>query len=1073
MRTSASAIEDLVTVWGNSMKFIFSIFFLSLFVLSSACSKSKKTTSPLNSQGQPIISDQFDPEEVTFRTGIPLFVTLLKLKNPALLTAAKRTASGSYQIDESAKKAVVQEQQDMQTQLEKISPDIRVLYRYRMVLNAIVIEAPQSLAEEINQLDVQFVEADERFLLPSTIVTPLVAQQAISLAENNSMRVIGALDVNNKLKVKGKDGSLEAVKGKGIRVGIIDTGVDYTHSMLGGSGSVAAYTSIDAGQPTPLFPNSKVVGGYDFVGTKFDPSSHIYENKIPMPDENPIDKAGHGSHVAGSVAGIGDGLNNYNGAAPEAELFALKVFGDSGGGTSDSSVIAALEYAADPNQDLNPDDRLHVVNLSLGGNYGKPHSLYNIAISNLTRGGTLAVISAGNEGAVPNAVGSPSTADDALSVAGSVDDMDKNWQFPAVEFKTQTQPQILARRVEGAITKPIQLVGNVRGKLVYIGDAAVDLKPEVLELLKGNVALIDRGTVSFVEKIQRAVGAIGIVMVNNADDEPFVMGGEAKFDIPGVMISKALGAMIKSDLLKGTVEIQFQSPDKIKKPELIDTLADFSSQGPRTIDSYIKPEITAPGHSIISAAVGSGSGSAQMGGTSMSAPHVSGIAALLMQYRPDLTALEIKALLMNTSDVIDDAKNNIYPISRQGAGRANVFKAAQSGVVISSAAISLGEVQAESAITMHKQLNIKNISTHSTEYTLSAKAHPNLKVQFSNAHVVLAAGESKTIELDISVLPTDAMTMEIDTFIDVQSQGKSIGSVPVMAVVNHLTQISAVAAIQQGTLETQFVFTNDSSLPGWAFLFQLLGEDARKPLVSDSSLSSACDLESVGFRTIEADGTKILQFATKIYNPITNWNTCDVIVEMDLNGDGISDREIIGTEIENLAGVAQGTEAGFKSAYFDSQKLRDIIAEYRKEVSLQKPEPPTINYQPASLGVSNMFVFDHSTLAIVEVPVALLGASTKSLSVRVSLSYNDRDANERDDVLNTAKGEWTSLEVGSDVPEVLVMEGKSTQTVSIANVSNGAQWIGYYPRNAFIFNLTGKDNQSAVIIPSLLPPPLL
>ncbi len=82
--------------------------------------------------------------------------------------------------------------------------------------------------------------------------------------------------------------------------------------------------------------------------------------------------------------GIGDGVESYSGVAPDADLYAIKVFGKDGS-TMDATVIAGLEFAADPNRDLELSDYLHVVNLSLGGGFGQPQILYNEAVKNLTQ----------------------------------------------------------------------------------------------------------------------------------------------------------------------------------------------------------------------------------------------------------------------------------------------------------------------------------------------------------------------------------------------------------------------------------------------------------------------------------------------------------------------------------------------------------------------------------------------------------------------------------------------------------------------------------------------------------------
>src|SRR5690606_4911955 len=139
----------------------------------------------------------------------------------------------------------------------------------------------------------------------------------------------------------------------------------------------------------------------------------------------PLDEGGHGSHVAGTIAGAGDGINSYDGVAPDASLYAIKVFGAEGS-TGTSVVVAALEYAADPDADLDPSDRLDVVNLSLGSSFGSANNLYTEAMENLDRAGTVVVASAGNSGHMHYITGSPGTSDTVLSVAASIDNMEHN-----------------------------------------------------------------------------------------------------------------------------------------------------------------------------------------------------------------------------------------------------------------------------------------------------------------------------------------------------------------------------------------------------------------------------------------------------------------------------------------------------------------------------------------------------------------------------------------------------------------------------------------------------------------------
>ncbi|WP_157876207.1 S8 family serine peptidase, partial [Streptacidiphilus griseoplanus] len=229
--------------------------------------------------------------------------------------------------------------------------------------------------------------------------------------------------------------------GKGVTIGIVDSGIDYTHADFGGPGTADAFRAVDGSRPAPagLFPNVKVVGGWDMVGDDYnsDPGQPPYQPD-PHPDANPLDCTanGHGTHVAGTAAGYGvttDGRTYRGpygpglapaafrvgpGAAPGAALYALRVFGCHG---STDEIAHALDRAADPNQDGDFSDRLDVVNLSLGGGFGDPGDGDALAVDRLAATGTVVVASEGNDGDVYGVGSSPAVAPGAIAVAASVD----------------------------------------------------------------------------------------------------------------------------------------------------------------------------------------------------------------------------------------------------------------------------------------------------------------------------------------------------------------------------------------------------------------------------------------------------------------------------------------------------------------------------------------------------------------------------------------------------------------------------------------------------------------------------
>ncbi|MBC7371811.1 MAG: S8 family serine peptidase, partial [Bdellovibrionaceae bacterium] len=555
---------------------------------------------------------------------------------------------------------------------------------------------------------------------------------------------MGAVGEHTSVNFIGADAAYaQNIHGEGMRVGVIDTGIDYTHKMLLGEGTAEAFKAVVPSVANAGFPNKKVVGGIDLVGTDYDSASAIFAKHIPTPDVNPIDEAGHGTHVAGTIAGIGDGVNTYSGVAPAAELYAIKVFGAKGS-TNDEIVIAALEYAADPTGDLSFTQQLDVVNLSLGSGFGNPHLMYAHAVRNLVRGGTVVVASAGNSGDKSYIVGSPSTSDEAISVASSIDNQTQNIQFPTVVFQLGAEA-LKAEIVEASITKELSRIPELKGEVIAVGLADADFDATQAAQIAGKVALIDRGKVTFTEKIGRAqkAGAIAVVVANNSDEDPIGMGGEGKFDIPAVMVAKSVGDAIKAKLATEKVTVDLKPTERVEKPWMADTMSPFSSRGPRSEDGLIKPEISAPGSNIISADIGGGEKGVQMSGTSMAGPHIAGVMALLKQKFATANTAELKSVLMGHGKLIGDKDKKQYTVSRQGAGRVQVAESLETKIVTTPAALSFGITDLESSKTLTQELTIKNISAESL--TLKPEWKGSASVQISVSEVTLAAGESKKV----------------------------------------------------------------------------------------------------------------------------------------------------------------------------------------------------------------------------------------------------------------------------------------------------------------------------------------
>ena len=999
-------------------------------------------------------------------------LVLIKLKAAPLLTTAK-FENGKKTFDLKHAEVIAAEQAALEKKLAAISPEIKVIFRYRLVLNAIAVSAPLSLFERLSTLaNVSAVEVSGEFARPA----PLKLEKGnkggeSNFAVRNSVKFIGAYEAHAK-----------NIRGQNIRVGIIDSGIDYTHEMLGGSGSEELYKAIDPRGPAIGFPNEKVVGGYDFAGDDYNPRSPHKDHQIPKPDANPIDLDGHGTHVAGTVAGRGDGINTYDGVAPEALLYAIKVFGK--GGTTDAVVIAGLEYAADPNNDGDPSDHLDVVNLSLGGDYGDGHTLYREAIRNIINGGVVVVAAAGNEGNNPYVVGAPSVVDEAISVAASVDDTDHNWRYRALKFSTPDEPEIYVRAYEGTLGKPIAEAGDVKGPLVYAGLADSDFDEELKAKLKGKVALIDRGGALFAEKIARAVdaGAIGVVVANNVGGDPFIMAGQEdeKFDIPTVMITLELGQKLRAAMEKGDVIVEFNTDYKIETPEVIDTISEFSSKGPRSLDALIKPEIVAPGSAIVSAHAGKGNKGIRLPGTSMASPHVAGAMALLKQAYPDLTPLELKALAMGTAKVLSSEKNEVYPVSRQGAGRIQIDKALESEVLALPSAVSLGELTLESRKMLARTLELKNISKRLVKLRVSLETrYPNNLRMLGPAEVSIepesTASSSLRFIVDSWQLPDDSN--EVDGFIKFKNERDEVVlRVPVLAVINKVSRVKVQNLFVRSTSEADaqdavvdLVLRNDGVHAGDVYLFNLITKDGRKvDPTRDSSRSRACDLAGVGYRVIEKGGTPFLQFAAKLYEPMTTWDKCHFSVLIDADDDGVADQELVGMRANSLAGVKDVDS--FASILLDAGKTREIRKKFDLAL-LSNEDDPELNFTPAIVDMHPMVAIGHSTIAIVEAPIEkLILHPTGSLSVRIATSYNGANAAEADDYLDTSE-KWIKISIAKsgagyvDLPEVIRLEPGQSQSLSFTKGAGAEPLWVLYPQNTSVRGGLNNDLQAEIATP--------
>jgi len=421
---------------------------------------------------------------------------------------------------------------------------------------------------------------------------------------------------------------MDGIDGTGIKIAVIDTGVDFNHPDLFGWG-----------------PDGKVIGGYNFVHE----------------DEPPIDTNGHGTQVAGVIAADGE----IKGIAPKAKILAYKV-SENGEGVSSDLIIRAIEKAMEDDADI--------INISLGVN--KTNASIDRAVNHALERGVFVVTAAGNDGPALKTIGSPGRDFGSVTVGATYNNLTSSMVATLeIDEKPYTViPMVGSPKLEKPIT----------GKLIFADYGKRDDFKDID--VKDAVVIVERGSdvegellyFSIKEANAANAGAKALMVYNN---EPGIFLGELihefiepeyKPQIPVVSLDREDGLKIKESIrntTNATLNL-FYNPDFV---------AHFSSRGPVS-PFYIKPDLVAPG-AYINTTQNNG-GYNFTSGTSYAAPHVSGAAALLLQKNPQLHHHELKSLLLTTAKPVSDNYSNEFSINEAGSGRLDIGNAYGAKLII-------------------------------------------------------------------------------------------------------------------------------------------------------------------------------------------------------------------------------------------------------------------------------------------------------------------------------------------------------------------------------------------------------
>ncbi|MEA3332795.1 MAG: S8 family serine peptidase, partial [Pseudomonadota bacterium] len=555
-----------------------------------------------------------------------------------------------------------------QAMVRTLARSVSTLFRYEVVFNGMAVELTPAEAKKVRQLPGVVSVEPEKMSFLHTDVGP---------------QWIGADQLWDDVSFP--------VKGEGVVIGVIDTGINPhnpSFADIGGDGyDHTNPRGIYYGICNPLHPdydagfcNDKLIGAYDMT---------------PEVTGNPktaLDVNGHGSHTASTSAGnvLFDALveaptltmeRTISGVAPHANIISYRVcYPDTLGGCPGSALIAAIEQAVS--------DQVDVINYSIGGGSSDPWSdVDSVAFLAAREAGVMVATSAGNSGPDAETVGSPGDAPWVLTVGASTHD--RIFQNSLGQFANSDGAEMLS------FTGQSFTSGYGQAALVYAGDPpyndALALGPFVPGTFDGEIVVCDRGDIGRVAKGENllAGGAGGMIMVNDVAN-----GDSLNSDmhvLPAIHLTYNDGVILKAWLAAGT-DPRAAICGTTLEVGVGDVMASFSSRGPNwSVSDIIKPDVTAPGVSILAAG---GSDTTQaygvnewefMSGTSMSSPHAAGASILLRQLEPGWSPAEIQSALMTTAVtdgvLLEDEATSAGPFAR-GAGRISLPEAMAAGFVL-------------------------------------------------------------------------------------------------------------------------------------------------------------------------------------------------------------------------------------------------------------------------------------------------------------------------------------------------------------------------------------------------------
>ena len=559
---------------------------------------------------------------------------------------------------------------------------------------------------------------------------PIHSGSAGTLTTNTTADYTGVFESRRKYGISGKN----------IKIGIVDTGIDYTHSAFQNDQGISC-----------LGKGCRVRYGYDFTGENA--PNDCMDNNL------------HGTHVSGITAGNNDIIT---GVAPNAILGGYKVFAR-GGGATNFNILQALSQAAK--------DGMQIINLSLGSPSGWDHGVLEEAIHELHLLDIIVLAAAGNNGLDSlSLIGSPAISEDAIAVA-SMNAMfvarlgSFSYQNTNFDFQFRTSPN-----------------GLMSSKISFVGNACNYSDPiNSINTTQHLYVLVDSSGCSLRQKFQnlKSHPVVPVVILSNDN----YMNEGLLPDSTALYISLSNGNLLKSKISEDDVLLISDAPfTTIPLPLNTTDVSNSPYNAPSYFSSWgfgpqleIKPDVAAPGHLIYSSFPKSKCNGqdcyAVLSGTSMSTPYLSGCAALYLEYFKSLSNINgvaqvFKKLVKTTARPSYDA-TMMYSVAQQGAGMVNMmgilehlqhYNSDKGVLSIEPSSIQLGAgTRFNTKYLILKNLGNKSFdvriqsnnaysvaSTEQGTFSFHASHHKLLSTQY----LTIPPKSTKVLDIQISVDPT-------------------------------------------------------------------------------------------------------------------------------------------------------------------------------------------------------------------------------------------------------------------------------------------------------------------------------